>query len=82
MVRTRTSEVSILDISEGSVGHGHGQVPRGSAPPPPPHPPVNLEQLLAMWNDLANNPDIKKGILHTQIFWQLTHQSLPMRMTL
>jgi hypothetical protein len=29
----------------------------------------------------ANNPDTKRGILHTQIFWQLTRQSLPMRPT-
>jgi hypothetical protein len=49
MVRTRTSEDSILDIPEGSVGHGRGHVPRGGAPPPP---PVSLEQLLAMQNDL------------------------------
>jgi hypothetical protein len=52
MVRTRTSEDSILDIPEGSVGSGHGQVPRGGAPPPPPQPPVSLEQLLGMQNDL------------------------------
>jgi hypothetical protein len=44
MVHTRTSEDSILDIPEGSVGCGHGHVPRGGAPPPP---PVSLEQLLA-----------------------------------
>jgi hypothetical protein len=31
-----TSEDPILDIREGSVGRGCGQVPRGSAPPPPP----------------------------------------------
>jgi hypothetical protein len=49
MVRTRTSEDSILDIPEGSVGRGLGQVPRGGAPPPP-H--VSLEQLLAMQNEL------------------------------
>jgi hypothetical protein len=49
MVRTRTSEDAILDIPEGSVGRGHGQVPRGGAPPPP---PVSLEQLLATQNDL------------------------------
>jgi hypothetical protein len=49
MVHTRTSEDSILDILEGSVGHGHGQVPRGGAPPPP---PVSLEQLLATQNEL------------------------------
>jgi hypothetical protein len=52
MVHTRTSEGSILDIPEGSVGHGCGQVPLGGAPPPPPRPPVSLEQLLAMQNDL------------------------------
>jgi hypothetical protein len=49
MVRTRTSEDSILDISKGSIGRGRGQVPRGCAPPPP---PVSLEQLLATQNDL------------------------------
>jgi hypothetical protein len=52
MVRTRTSEDSILNILEGSVGRGHGQVPCGGAPPPPPHPPISLEQLLATQNDL------------------------------
>jgi hypothetical protein len=51
-VRTRTSKDSILDIPEGSVGRGCGQVPRDSAPPPPPRPPVSLEQLLATQNDL------------------------------
>jgi hypothetical protein len=49
MVRTRTSDDSILDIPEGSVGCGRGQVPRGGAPP---LPPISLEQLLAMQNDL------------------------------
>jgi hypothetical protein len=49
MVRTRTSEDSILDIPEGSVGHGRGQVRRGGASPPP---PVSLEKLLATQNDL------------------------------
>jgi hypothetical protein len=49
MVRTRTSEDSILDIPEGSVERGCGQVPRGGAPPPP---PVSLEHLLAKQNDL------------------------------
>jgi hypothetical protein len=52
MVRTRTSEDAILDIPEGSVGRGRGQVPCGGAPPPPPPPPVSLEQLLATQNDL------------------------------
>jgi hypothetical protein len=49
MVCTRTFEDSILDIPEGFVGHGRGQVPCGSAPPPP---PVSLEQLLTTQNDL------------------------------
>jgi hypothetical protein len=48
-MRTRTSEDVILDIPEGSVGRGRGQVPCGGAPPPP---PVSLEQLLATQNDL------------------------------
>jgi hypothetical protein len=52
MVHTRTSEDPILNIPEGSVGRGCGQVPHGCAPPPPPHPPVILEQLLATQNDL------------------------------
>jgi hypothetical protein len=52
MVRTRTSEDSILDIPEGSVRRGRGQVPRDSAPPPPPRLPISLEQLLATQNDL------------------------------
>jgi hypothetical protein len=51
MVRTRTSEDLILDIPEGSVGRGCGQVPCGGAPPPP-RLPVSLEQLLATQNDL------------------------------
>jgi hypothetical protein len=49
MVCTRTSKDAILNIPEGSVGCGCGQVPRGGAPPPP---PVSLEQLLATQNDL------------------------------
>jgi hypothetical protein len=48
MLHTRTFEDSILDIPEGSVGRGCGQDPCGGAPPRPPHPPVSLEQLLAM----------------------------------
>jgi hypothetical protein len=54
MVHTMTSEDSILDIPEGSVGCGRGQVPHGGAPPPPPHPPhppISLEQLLTTQND-------------------------------
>jgi hypothetical protein len=52
MVHTRTSDHPILDIREGSIRRGRGQVPRGSAPPPPPHPSVSLEQLLPTHNDL------------------------------
>jgi hypothetical protein len=52
MVHTKTFVDPILDNPEGSIGHGHGQVPRGGAPPPPPHPPLSLEQLLATQNDL------------------------------
>jgi hypothetical protein len=29
----------------------------------------------------ASNPATKKGILRTRTFWQLTRQSLPMRLT-
>jgi hypothetical protein len=53
MVHTRTSEDSILDIHEGSVGREHGQVQRGGAPPPPPRLPISLKQLLATQNDLT-----------------------------
>jgi hypothetical protein len=62
MVRTRTFEDPILDIPEGSVGCGHGQVPRGGAPP---HPPVSLEQLLATQNDLMRRlveNDERRGV--------------------
>jgi hypothetical protein len=52
MVRIRTSKDRILDIPEGSAERGHGQVPRGNAPPPPPRPPISLEMLLATQNDL------------------------------
>jgi hypothetical protein len=52
MVRTRTSKDLILDIPEGSIEHGRGQVPCGGASTPPPHPPISLEQLVATQNDL------------------------------
>jgi hypothetical protein len=52
MVHIRTSEDRIVNILEGSIRRGHGQVPHGGAPPPPRHLPVNLEQLLAAQNDL------------------------------
>jgi hypothetical protein len=54
MVRTRTTDDDMLDILEGSAPRrrGRGQPFRGNAPPPPPHPPVSLEQLLAIQNEL------------------------------
>jgi hypothetical protein len=52
MVHTWTSEELSLDIPEGSVRRGHGQVPHGGAPHPTPRPPVSLEQLLATQNGL------------------------------
>jgi hypothetical protein len=65
-VCTRTSEDAILDIPEGSVGRGCGQVARGGAPPPP---PVSLEQLLATQNDLMRRlmeNDACRGTEHQQ----------------
>jgi hypothetical protein len=69
MVHARTSEDSILDIPEGSVGCGCGQVPSGGAPPPPLHPPVSLEQLLATQNDLMGRlveNDERRGVEQQQ----------------
>jgi hypothetical protein len=55
MVHTRSTEESVLDIPEQSIGRGqplHGP-PRGNAPPPPPlRPPVSLKQLLDTQNEL------------------------------
>jgi hypothetical protein len=54
MVRMRATDDDVLDIPEGSAPHGcgRGQPPHGNASPPPPCPPVGLEQLLAMQNEL------------------------------
>jgi hypothetical protein len=54
MVRLRATDDDMLDIPEGSAlcGCGRGHPPCGNAPPPPPRPPVSLEQLLAMQNEL------------------------------
>jgi hypothetical protein len=49
MVCTRTFKELNHDNPEGSLEHGHGQVPRGGVPP---LPPVSLEQLPATQNDL------------------------------
>jgi hypothetical protein len=74
MVCTRIVEELNLDMPEGYARHGHGQIPRGDSPPPP---PISLEQLLAMQNDLMRRL-VENDERRTQIFWQLTHQSLPM----
>jgi hypothetical protein len=69
MVRTRTSEELVIDISEGSAGRGRGQAPRGNAPPPPPHLLVMSEQLLATQNDLMRTlvkNDKRRGAEHPQ----------------
>jgi hypothetical protein len=66
MVHTRTFEDSILDISEGSVGCGCGKVPCGGAALPP---PISLEQLLAMQNDLMRRlveNDERRGVERQQ----------------
>jgi hypothetical protein len=66
MVHIRTSEDSILDIPEGSVGRGRGQVPHGGAPSPP---PVSLDQLLATQNELMRRlieNDEHRGTEHQQ----------------
>jgi hypothetical protein len=54
MVRMRATDDDVLDIPEGFALRecGRGQPSRDNAPPPPPHPPVSLEQLLAMQNEL------------------------------
>jgi hypothetical protein len=66
MVRTRTSEDLILDIPEVSTGCGHGQAPRGNAPP---CPLVSLEQLLATQKDLMHlvmENETRRGADHQQ----------------
>jgi hypothetical protein len=78
MVHTWTSEDSILDIPEGSVERGRGQVPRDSAPPPPPQSPVSLEQLLATQNDLMRRlveNDEHRGAKRQQPRHQERHSS-------
>jgi hypothetical protein len=54
MVHTRATDDDVIDIPKRTAprGCGHGQPPRGNAPPPPPRPPVSLKQLLAMQNEL------------------------------
>jgi hypothetical protein len=53
MVCTRTSEEHLLYFPESSAGCGYGQARCGNAPPQLlPHPPVSLDQLLTMENDL------------------------------
>jgi hypothetical protein len=54
MVHTRATDDDMLNIPEGSAprGCGHGQHPRGNAPPPHLRLSVSLEQLLATQNEL------------------------------
>jgi hypothetical protein len=73
MVHTRTSKDPILDILEGSAGRGHGQTPRGNAPPTPPRPPVRLEQLLATQNDLMRRL-VENDMHHRAEHQQPRHQ--------
>jgi hypothetical protein len=42
----------VVDIPEGFVGRGHGQIPHANPPPPPPRAPVSIEDLLATQNEL------------------------------
>jgi hypothetical protein len=73
MVHTKTSKDATLDIPEGSVRRGHGQVPCGGAPPPPPRSPVTLEQLLATQNDLMRRL-VENDEHHGGECWQPRHQ--------
>jgi hypothetical protein len=54
MVHPRATDDDMHDIPEGSAlcGRGRGHPSCGNAPPPPLCPPVSLEQLLAMQNEL------------------------------
>jgi hypothetical protein len=57
MVHTRATEDAEIDIPKGSVGSGRGcgQAPLGNSPPlPPPCPPVSIEHLMAMQNELMS----------------------------
>jgi hypothetical protein len=71
MVRMRATDDDVLDIPEGSTPRGcdHGQPSHGNAPPPPLHPPVSLEQLLAMQNELMTlliQNEARRGSEHLQ----------------
>jgi hypothetical protein len=71
MVCTRATDDDVLDIPEGSAPHGRGrgQASRSNAPSPPPHPPISLEQLLAMQNELMTlliQNEARRGTKHPQ----------------
>jgi hypothetical protein len=65
MVRTRATE---LDILEGSAGRGHGEASRGNPPAaPPPWPPVSVKELLATQNELMSvlvQIEARRGLEH------------------
>jgi hypothetical protein len=54
MVHTRATYDDVLNVPKGFAarGCGHGQLPRGNAPPPHLCLSVSLEQLLATQNEL------------------------------
>jgi hypothetical protein len=69
MVRIQTAEDVALEITEGSVGRGRGQVPHANPPPPPPRAPVSLEDLLATQNELMRvlvHNEANRGEEHLQ----------------
>jgi hypothetical protein len=67
MVRTRATE---LDILEGSACRGHGEASRGNPPAaPPPRPPVSVKELLATQNELMSvlvQNEARRGLEHPQ----------------
>jgi hypothetical protein len=52
MVQTRAAEDATLDILEGSIRCGRGQVPHANPPPPLSQAAVRIEDMLATQNEL------------------------------